>query len=457
MKKFDLLIKNGKMVSSQGVKEGNIYVSQGKTAALTSVDVLWEAENSLEASGKFVFPGMVDCHVHLNDPGFTWREDFEHGTLAAAAGGVTTIIDMPLQNEPALTNARIFQKKHRAIKDKALIDYAFWGGLIGENIDQIEELHQCGVTSFKVFIGPVSPDYRSLDMGTVREALQRTANLGALIGFHAEDYSIIKHEEARAEKEGRSGRADFLRSRPLLAELITTDNLIALCRETGARIHICHVSHPDVAEKIQQAQKEGLPVTAETCTHYLIFSEEDFLRDGMFLKCAPPLREINAIDRLWDYVLNGTLSCIASDHSPCTLSEKREENGAFMAWGGISGLQSTMQILFEHAVNRRGLCPSLLAARLAEGASRIFGLYGRKGAIEVGFDADYVIFDPEKKWEINPESLYYLNRFSAFSGQKGKGLPSATLVRGQIVYMDGEQKADFGYGELVKRLKNTAL
>ena len=164
---------------------------------MTECDVLLDSAQTLDASGKLVFPGLLDCHAHLNDPGFTWREDFGHGSLAAAAGGVTTIIDMPLQNEPALTDASIFRKKEEAVRDKALVDYAFWGGLTDENLGKLEELHNVGVTSFKVFIGPVSPDYRSLNMGIIREALQITAKLGALVGFHAEDYSVIKHEEAR--------------------------------------------------------------------------------------------------------------------------------------------------------------------------------------------------------------------------------------------------------------------
>ncbi len=448
---FDLLVRNGKIVSSEKVFNGNIYVSGGKIAALTECDVLLDSVRMLDASGKFVFPGLLDCHAHLNDPGFTWREDFEHGSLAAAAGGVTTIIDMPLQNEPALTDAGIFQKKQEAVRDKALVDYAFWGGLTDENLGKLEELHNAGVTSFKVFIGPVSPDYRSLNMGVVREALQITAKLGALVGFHAEDYSVIKHEEARALREGRKGRRDFLRSRPRVAELISTENVIRLCRETGAKVHICHVSHPEVAELIRGAQREGLPVTGETCTHYLVFTEDDLIREGMLYKCAPPLREREAVERLWDYVTDGTLGCVASDHSPCAEHEKGEEKGSFEAWGGISGIQSALQVFFEQAVNRRGLSPTLVASRLSEGVARTFGLYGRKGAIEVGFDADLVLFDPDKEWEITKESLFYLNKISAFVGQKGKGLPTVTLVRGQIVYQDGERRADFGCGELVKR------
>ncbi|GHV40814.1 cyclic amidohydrolase [Synergistales bacterium] len=426
-------------------------MAQEKIAAITRKEIVWEARQIEDAAGKFVFPGAIDVHAHLNDPGYNWREDFEHGTMAAAAGGVTTIIDMPLQNAPALTDASLFRAKHEAVQKKALVDYAFWGGLVDDTPDKMAELHDAGVVAFKIFIGPVSPDYRSLGMGPIREAMQKAASLGALVGFHAEDYSIIKHEEARALREGRKGRADFLRSRPLSAELIATENVINLVRETGAGAHICHVSHPDAAELIRRARSEGLPVSAETCTHYLVYSEEDLLRDGAIYKCAPPLREREAVDRLWDYVADGTLQCVASDHSPCAQREKSEENGAFEAWGGISGIQTTMQVFYD-AATRRNLSPTLIPKALSEGPARIFGLYGRKGAVDIGFDADLVIFDPDREWSVTPDSLFYLNKISAFVGLKGKGLPVATFVRGKLVHKDGERKADWGCGRL--KLKN---
>jgi allantoinase len=356
---------------------------------------------------------------------------------------------MPLQNEPALTSASLFHAKHRAVRDKALIDYGFWGGLVDDAPDKMEELRDAGVVAFKIFIGPVSSDYRSLRMGAVREALRKAALLDVLVGFHAEDFSIVKHQEENAQKEGRRGRIDFLRSRPLSAELIAVENVIELVRETGARAHICHVSHPEAAERVRRARAEGLPLSAETCTHYLVFSEENFLREGTLFKCAPPLRDGNAVERLWDYVADGTLQCVASDHSPCALREKDEKDGAFAAWGGISGVQTTMQVLYDNAVNKRHLSPELLARCLSREPARLFGLYGRKGAIEIGFDADLVVFDPERAWEITADSLFYLNKISAFIGLKGKGLPVATFVRGKAVFRDdGANHSAFGHGRL---------
>lgn len=448
-----MLISGGKVVAHDRVYCADIAIDDGKIAAIG--ENLGEATQRIDATGRYLFPGAIDCHAHLNDPGFTWREDFEHGSLAAAAGGVTTIIDMPLQNEPALTDAAIFSKKQEAVAPKALVDYAFWGGLVDFNLDKLEELDTAGVLSFKVFIGPVSPDYQSLSMGLIREALQIARKFDGLIGFHAEDYSVIKHEEARAKEEGRTDWRGFLDSRPLIAEILSTQNIISLARETGSRAHICHVSHPDVAELIRQAQQEGLPITGETCTHYLVFSEEDVVQNGSLFKCAPPLRERSAVERLWEYVLDGTLGSVGSDHSPCADKEKSEkEHGVFGAWGGISGIQSVMQVFFDQAVNKRGHCPSLLARRLSEDTAKTFGIYGRKGALQVGFDADVVILDPNQEWEITPTSLHYLNPISAFVGLKGRGLPVTTLVRGKVVFDEGERKASFGHGQLIKKIKS---
>jgi allantoinase len=349
---------------------------------------------------------------------------------------------MPLQNEPALTSGALFRAKHEAVRDKARVNYGFWGGLVDDVPDKMEELHDAGVVAFKIFIGPVSPDYHSLHLGAVREALRKASSLGALVGFHAEDFAVVKHEEARAQREGRGGRLDFLRSRPLSAELIAVGNVIELVRETGARAHICHVSHPEAAERVRRARAEGLPLSAETCTHYLVFSEDDFLREGALFKCAPPLRDRDSMERLWDYVADGTLQCVASDHSPCAPREKDEKKGAFAAWGGISGIQTTMQVLYDGAVVRRHLAPELLARCLSREPARLFGLYGRKGAIEVGFDADIVVFDPERQWEITPDSLFYLNKISAFVGLKGKGRPVMTFVRGELAFRDGSGKSE---------------
>lgn len=451
---YSLVIKNGKVVTTNRIFEANIGIKDGKIAAIMDPTSPFEAEEVIDAQGNYVFPGAIDSHAHLNDPGYTWREDFEHGTAAAGVGGITTVVDMPLQNEPALTNGEIFDRKEAIVSPNAYVDYCFWGGLVDYNLNQLPELNEKGCVAFKSFIGPVSPDYVSLSIGQAKEALEILKECGARAGFHCEDFSIIKWEEARAQRKEQNDWQDFLNSRPLIAELIATQNILDLAKELDAKVHICHVSHPRVAQLIRKAQLEGVDVTAETCSHYLTFTDQDVIVNGPLYKCAPPLREASAVEGMWEYVNNGTLSCVGSDHSPCELSEKSvEKHGIFGAWGGISGIQSVMQVVFSEGVVKRGYSPTILARCLSEGPAKTFGIYGKKGAIEVGFDADLVILDPKKEWEITPESLHYVNKISAFVGLKGKGLPVCTLVRGQVVAKDGQVVGPKGFGELVKKLK----
>lgn len=451
---FNLVIKNGKVVTADRIFEASICVNNGKIEAIIEAGSPVEAEEVIDAKGNYVFPGAIDSHAHLNDPGYLWREDYTHGTAAAGVGGCTTIVDMPLQNEPALTDAIIFDKKEETVSPNAYVDYCFWGGLVDYNLDQLKDLDKKGCVAFKSFIGPVSPDYVSLTIGQAKEALEILKDCDARAGFHCEDYSIIKWEEARAMRKEKNDWQDFLNSRPVIAELIATQNIIDLARELDAKVHICHVSHPRVAKIIREAQLEGVDVSAETCGHYLTFTDEDVIKNGSLFKCAPPLREAAAVEEMWEYVNNGTLCCVGSDHSPCELSEKSEEkHGIFGAWGGISGIQNVMQVIFSEGVAKRGYSPTLLARSLSEGPAKTFGIYGKKGAIEVGFDADLVILDPEKEWEITPDSLYYVNKISAFVGLKGKGLPVCTLVRGQVIAKEGQLVGQKGFGELVRKLK----
>ena len=451
---YDVLIKNGKVVTSEDILEANVAVKDGKIAAVSAWGEEPEAKEVIDAAGKYVFPGAIDSHAHLNDPGYNWREDYAHGTAAAAVGGLTTIVDMPLQNEPAMTDGKIMDAKEAHVSQNAYVDYCFWGGLTDYNFDSLKELDEKGCVAFKSFIGPVSPDYVSLSYGQAREALQIIKSFDGRAGFHCEDYSIIKWEEARAKKEGRNTWRDFLDSRPVVSELIATQAIIDLARDTGCKVHICHVSHPDVAEAIAQAQAEGIDVTAETCSHYLCMTEDDVLEKGPICKCAPPLRTADAVEEMWEYVDAGVLSCVGSDHSPCADYEKNDPDNVFDVWGGISGIQNVMQVVYSEGVVKRGYDPTLLARALSEGPAKAFGIYGKKGAIQVGFDADLVILDPDKEWEITPESLYYVNKISAFVGMKGKGLPVCTLVRGKVVAKDCKPVEEMkGYGELVKKIK----
>ena len=315
---YDLLIKNGKIVTADSVTEGNIAVKEGKIAAILAKGEEVEAAKVMDAEGKFVFPGAIDTHAHLNDPGYEWREDYEHGTAAAAVGGYTTIVDMPLQNEPAMVNAEAFDIKLAKVAPNAYVDFCFWGGLIPDNFKDLKDLNDKGCVAFKSFIGLVSPDYSSLNYGQAYEAMEIIKEFDGRAGFHCEDFSSIKWQEKRMKEAGRLDWQGFLDSRPVISEMLATVDIIEMAKATGCKAHICHVSSPDVAQRIKEAQMEGYDITAETCSHYLSMTDKDVIENGPLFKCAPPLRSQEEVDRLWSYVVDGTFSGIASDHSPCS-------------------------------------------------------------------------------------------------------------------------------------------
>ncbi|WP_173443978.1 allantoinase AllB [Selenomonas ruminantium] len=433
---FDLLVKNGRLVCSDGVKEGSLAVRDGKIVALLPVGQEAEGRKVVDAAGCYVLPGAVDDHVHFNEPGYTWREDFRHGSRAAAKGGVTTVIDMPMQNLPPVSSAKIMQKKIALLTGKSLVDYALWGALIRSNRDKLSELQAHGAAAFKCFMCDPGKDYTDLRLGEIADRLNLLKSIGGLAGFHCEDYTLLKKGKEDCLSKGKVSPQDYLTVHSVEAERRAVSDIIRLAKGTGARVHICHVSHPLVAELIRQAKEEGVNLTAETCMHYLLLTEEDLLQRGGICKCSPPLRSREAVKQLWEYVADGTLDTICSDHSPCQLAEKddRGPKGIFGAWGGLSGVQNSLQSAWDYIVNQKQASPVLVARCLAENPARIFGLYGHKGELKAGFDADFVILDPEKKWQIEAMDLEYLHKFSAFCGLKGKGLPVATYLRGECIY-----------------------
>ena len=339
------------LVTADRVFGGHLYVRNGKIAAISDDGTL-PAREELDAAGLYVLPGMLDCHAHINDPGFTWREDLPHASEAAAVGGVTTLIDMPLQNTPPLTSADAFANKLAVFEGRSLVDYALWGGLVTDNTAELAGMDAAGAVGFKAFIAPVSLGYSSVDMGLAREALFRIKAFGGLAGFHCEDHALICAGEAKAKAGGGTRRA-FLDSRPVVAEVIATANVIELARETGARVAHCPVSHPRVAELVRRAQTDGLSVTGETCPHYLVFfyrRKPLVMRYGLQLlrrPCGPPRPETGSGNTCW------TAPCPVSARDPFAVASRRKDeavHGVMGAWGGLSGLQSLVQVMFDQAV-----------------------------------------------------------------------------------------------------------
>lgn len=434
----ELVVKNGRLVCSDEIKKGTLVVEGGRIAAILPPGETVDADQVVDARDCYVLPGGIDNHVHFNDPGYTWREDFAHGSKAAAKGGITTVVDMPLQNLPPVSSAKLLKKKASIATGKSYVDFALWGALLRSNREELAEMQADGAAAFKCFMCDPGKDYTDLQLEEIRDRLLLMKKIGGLAGFHCEDYAMLKASEEACLKDGRTGRADYLAVHSLAAEQKAVGDIIQLVREIDVPVHICHVSHPAVAEAIRQAKQEGLPITAETCMHYLLMTEENLLQYGAVYKCSPPLRKQEDADALWDYVADGTLDTICSDHSPCQLSEKGEDGpkGIFGAWGGLSGVQTTLQACWDYVVEKRQASPLLVAKTMAENPAKIFGFGDRKGRLAPGMDADFVILDAEKSWQVKAEELEYLNKFSAFCGCSGKGLPVATYLRGQCTYQE---------------------
>ena len=447
---FDLALTNGTIVDSDRMYQADVYIKDGKIAAICENKEVFPVKETVDVKGQLLFPGAVDSHMHIGE----YQADYEEmdtATAAAVVGGVTCLIDMPVnQQSPSIVNETLFEEKRKHLEEKSYADFCMWGALVPDNIDRLKGMHDLGAIAFKSFLPGGGNDFPALNMARVRTALQKIAEFGGMAGFHCEDNWIIREGVEDMVKNKRNTRRDFLNSRPLIAEILATRDIIELARETKAKVHICHVSHPKVAQMVAEAKRQGVNISAETCVHYLVFSEEDLIEKGCLYKCAPPLRRKEDSDELWDYVKDGTFTSVASDHSP-GMPENRDDTKRpiYEVGNGISGIQTMFQTYFDAAV-KRACSPTLLAGTLAEGPAKRFGIYGKKGAVKVGFDADIVVFDPDKPWEVKAQDLYYKQKISAYVGLKGVGVPTATYLRGRLVASNGKIVGNAGFGQFVR-------
>ena len=448
----DLYIKNARVVTEQEVFQGGITVQGEKISGLIRGDQEIEAAQIIDLQGKVLLPGVVDGHVHFNEPGREDWEGYRTGTRAAAAGGVTTVLEMPLNSTPPTTNQAMLTYKRQIVADQTVVDYGQWGGLVDNNLADLEAMNADGVIGYKAFASASGVDFERINDDVLYAGLEKMREMGNLIGLHAENEWVCSYLGQQLRAAGRTDRAAWYESRPPFAELETVQRACYWAKVTGGNLHIVHVSIPEGIQFVAQAKQEGTHVTAETCPHYLFLDEQDFERIGPAAKCAPPLRSRENVEQLWECVLNGMVDTIGSDHSPCTwdLKEKGMED-IWKAWGGISGIQLTLPILLSEGVNKRGLALTSLARMLSYNPARLFGLSPAKGSIQVGADADLVVVNLDKEWTLTADQLFYKNKFSAYVGSTFKGGVECTFVRGKMVYQDGQIKAEPGYGKLLCR------
>lgn len=433
------LIKNGTIVRNIEMFKGSVEIADGKI-----IKVYREGESlpeiaEIDVSGKLVFPGFMDSHVHMNEPGKTEREDISHATAAAAVGGITTVMDMPNSNNPIISNAENLEMKKECIKKSANVDVAAWGALVNYNFDKLEELNKAGVKVFKSFLCEPDAGYTVLTPEEIREAMNIIKSFGGVAGFHCENYPLLQKYRKEVLESMPDSREAYLKSRPVKAEYESAMEVIAAARETGCTTYICHTSHPSILEEIDKARKEGCTIYAETCPHYLIFTNEMYLKYGGRFKCCPPIRDEEARRGLLQCLKEGKIQTIGSDHCPVPEELKDESKFGYISlFNGMAGIQSAVQASFDYLVTKNQVSPTIFAQIFSTNIAKVFGLYGKKGDICEGFDADITIIDPKKEWKVKKEELLYVNKFSAYDDCEGIGCPVMTILRGEIIAKDGK-------------------
>jgi allantoinase len=427
---FDLVLIAPRAIVDGGETACVIGVQDGRIAAIEPVDAELTAHESVRLSpAEVLLPGLVDTHVHINEPGRTEWEGFDTATRAAAAGGVTTIIDMPLNSIPATTTLDALETKRASARTQAHVDIGFWGGAVPGNVGELSAMHDAGVLGFKAFLVDSGvPEFPGLGDGELIDAITETARLGALLLVHAEDAPTIASAPAAA---GPSYQA-YLRSRPPAAEDVAIGRVIAAAQATGGRVHIVHLSSSSALPQLRGARAGGVNVTVETCPHYLTLTADAILDGATQFKCAPPIREAAHQDRLWNALIAGEIDMIVSDHSPCPPALKRLDSGDFgEAWGGIASLQLGLSLVWSEA-RSRDRSPGEVAEWMARAPADLVGL-SHKGRIAIGADADLIRFDPDATFVVDPSRLLHRHPVTPYAGRELYGVVRETWLRGQRV------------------------
>ncbi|MYS88873.1 MULTISPECIES: allantoinase AllB [Streptomyces] len=433
MSDAELVLRSTRVITPEGTRAASVAVAAGTITAVLPYDAPVPEAARLEDLGDHVLlPGLVDTHVHVNDPGRTEWEGFWTATRAAAAGGITTLVDMPLNSLPPTTTVAHLRTKQQVAADKAHIDVGFWGGALPDNVKDLRPLHEAGVFGFKAFLSPSGVDeFPHLERDPLARAMAEIAAFDGLLIVHAED----PHRLASAPQRPGPRYADFLASRPRDAEDTAIAQLIREAKALDARVHVLHLSSSDALPMIAQARAEGVRITVETCPHYLTLTAEEVPDGASEFKCCPPIREAANQDLLWQALADGTIDCVVTDHSPSTADLKTDDFAT--AWGGISGLQLSLPAVWTEA-RERGHGLEDVVRWMSTRTSELVGLDDRKGAIAAGRDADFAVLAPDETFTVDPAALQHRNHVTAYAGRTLYGVVKSTWLRGQRIVADGE-------------------
>jgi allantoinase len=435
--KYDLIIRNGHVVLRDDVKRADLAIRNGKIAAIAEA-ITETAYQVVDAAGQYVMPGMIDTHVHICEPGRTEWEGFETGTKALAAGGTTTYIDMPLNALPATTTRKAFDLKRSAAEGKNYVDYAFYGGLVPGNLQNLQELSDAGVVAFKCFMATcgsdLPDDFKNVDDYTLYVGMKKLAEMGALLSIHAENAEITDRLAEEMIKQGKITPSDYVASRPVFTEVDAIRRALLLAKETGCKLHFVHISSAAGVEEIIKARNEGQDVTLESCPHYFTITTSQFEQIGPLAKCSPPLRDEVEQEKLWKALKQGKIDMLTSDHSPCPPEMKySESNNIFEVWGGISSCQNNVDLMFDEAVNKHKVPVTQFVRMIATTPAKRFNL-GAKGEIAISKDADIILVDPNQSYVVNAENLYYRHKHSPYINRKINCRVTKTFIRGKLVF-----------------------
>jgi len=438
------------------VDEGKVVIAPAAGALTVGAEEQW-----VSLDGALVLPGVIDGHVHFDDPGFTHREDFASGTAAAAAGGVTCVADMPCTSLPPVTSVTNLRSKLRVIQGKAHVDFMLWGGVSGNSIatpgwrQTLADLVAEGVAAIKVYTLSGMDTFRELGAHQLRDVFLEAAELGIPVGVHAEDATMVRRLTAELQGSGRNQPLDYAASRPATAELAAAAAVVELCRSTGAQVHVVHLASGQALDLLVEARAQGVRISAETCPHFLEFTQEDLARLGSLLKTAPVVKTEADRTRLWMGLAEGDLAFVTTDHAPGQWPEEKHTGSIWTDYGGVPGVELLLPYLYSEGVCSGRITLEQLVELTSAAPARFFGVDGRKGGLEPGCDADFVVLDENETWTVRPDKLHALNRYTPLEGKTLTGRVRAVYLRGRCVYRrepDGsEMLAPAGTGELVRR------
>lgn len=457
---LDLILKNAKVYLEDRFVEGvSVGVQAGRIAAIAAPECMPEGARTLDLTGEYLIPGTIDTHMHVRDPGHTERGTFYTETMAAAAGGVTTILEQPI-SVPPQHNVEILERRIARAEAQCVVDFAFYGAAGGEYLEDIAQLAADGrIVAYKTFLHAPpegrEQEFQGLTMADDAQlyaGMRELAKTGLFCAFHAENNDMISANIKRLRAEGRVSPEYHCVSRPTVAEVTSVERILNFVRETGARVEIAHVSCPEVMELLRQAKKDGLPVYVETCPHYLFLTEEDMVKFGPYAKCNPPVRSRAQAEKLWDYINDGTVDYMGSDHSPFLVEEKtRGLKDIFAAAAGFPGADLRLPLMLDAVAEGRTTLEKVVEL-LSVNPARCFGLYPTKGTIQVGADADFTLFRIDRHTVVDKARNYSHARDIAipYDGRELKCAVTGTIVRGRAVMRDGVvDETAKAYGHLV--------